>query len=138
MDCLIYKGPHWIDLVMEKDPSWYEHQDKRTKMKYDCRYRPGDLVDIYPDGTLWENGKWRRDCKNPKCVFGHVEGLKYSPELKKQLLSSVEDEGSLLVPVKVVQKRRVRLRVEDIDAVGKNIEITATEWADHLEDKAIG
>ncbi len=53
VEFLVYQGPHWMD---ELDPLVLAERLKNPSFarKYESRYRKGDIVAAYPDGTCRE------------------------------------------------------------------------------------
>lgn len=114
-DLLIYRGPNWMDdsnayalahWRIEHDsslkPAQIMHSKEMLNLKYERRYRKGDIIDIYPEGTITE----KPSPKN-KCVGIRIIGLNY--ETAKQYLSHLEDAQGI-----IRRKRKFQILWDDM------------------------
>lgn len=120
-DLLIYRGPNWLDdsnayalahYRIEIDSSLTSAQIMKSKdvlsLKYENRYRKGDIIDIYPEGTMTETFS-----PNNKCVGIRIEGLAY--ETAKQYLSHLEDAQGV-----IRRKRKFQVLWDDLPQAMKD------------------
>ncbi len=95
----VYKGPHWMDAPSEEQPelllTGYQMvqlrisidkiltDEQKTKklalleIKYNARYRPGDVVQVMEDGVMWDSEKndWGFENHNPMLMFVKLDGI---------------------------------------------------------------
>lgn len=83
-DLLIYRGPHWMDdsNAYALAHVWIENNGmtaqkvieakQKLAIKYQARYRKGDIVEIYPEGIITE-----KPSLNNKCVALRITGLSH-------------------------------------------------------------
>ena len=101
-DLLIYRGPHWMDdtnayalanVWLEKRSGLTSQQiiDAKDELsiKYEARYRKGDIVEIYPEGSIIE-----KPSPNNKCVALRITGLSHITA--KNYLKPLEDENGII------------------------------------------
>jgi len=63
-ELLVYRGPHWMDSLTVEQITELGKTDKHFAEKYAARYRPGDIVEVRPDGYWSKTHGWNRRAFN--------------------------------------------------------------------------
>lgn len=101
-DLLIYRGPHWMDdsnayakahnrIEIRTDITPAEIMTLKDELsaKYSCRYRKGDIIEVYPEGRISE-----RPSPNNKCVAIRITGLSHITA--RNYLEPLKDENGIM------------------------------------------
>ena len=120
-DLLIYRGPNWMDdsnayvlahTWLENRPGLTPEQimdsKERLIIKYEARYRKGDIVDIYPEGTITE-----RPVPANKCVAIRITGLSHIT-VRNYLEPLVDEDGIIR------RKRKFQILWDDLPQAMKD------------------
>lgn len=107
---LIYQGPHWMDELRDVDLA-ERLKNANFKSEYDARYRRGDIVQVFPNGTCIEpSASGTRLCivKCPELSMRDAQGLD----------SALEDTTDPEKPI-LLRRRKNSLDIENLsrDAV---------------------
>lgn len=120
---LVYKGPHWMDKYTEAEVLKF---DERMRAKYDARYRPGDIVQIYPDGTCKEKPHPDSKFYLVKVPDVNFSDAKYLAEPLSEIIKHPEDEKKHnfltgeLDEVVTHKRRKHQLNIELLGTAEKN------------------
>lgn len=132
---LIYQGPHWMD---ELDPGDLTERLKYAvfKAKYDSRYRPGDIVQRYEDGSCKEKTSPNSKMYIIKCPELTMEESKHMTDV---LMDKTDPENPI-----IKKRRKYRIKLEDLSlgasgelSTDKKATISKTEFNNCLDTKKI-
>jgi len=120
-DLLIYRGPNWMDdsnayalahTWLENRPGLTSEEIIRSKdkliLKYEARYRKGDIVDIFPEGTITE-----KPVPENKCVAIRITGLNHVTA--RNYLQPLEDANGI-----IRRKRKFQVLWDDLPQAMKD------------------
>lgn len=130
---LIYKGPHWMDKLR---PAELEERlkDPYFAHKYEARYRPGDIVQVYLDGECIEpvspNSKMRI-VKVPGLLMSERDAKELSEGGREVVDDSVKDKNGESKSFPTMRRRY------SIDLNGVGDELVREDFDQRITDKEL-
>ena len=100
VELLIYQGPHWMDQLNEIDLT-NRMKDSNFANKYNSRYRKGDIVQVFTNGTCTEPS-----AKETKLCI--VKCSELSMEEARELDKPLEDKKIM------IQRRKYGINLDSI------------------------
>ena len=127
-ELLIYKGPNWMDDLTQEQLAEYVKKFPNFMDRYNARNRPGDIIDVKPDG-FWD----KRGHGKEKFYVVKVPNLDFE---RAKTLTLPELDGEALL-----KKRKYKADVEsltfDIDSKTTVPNLPSAKIYDKTTDKQV-
>ncbi len=128
---LLYKGPHWMDLLSSVEVERRVAENPRWIDTYNRRYQTGDIVEVQPDGK-WPN-------HNDKTPFYTIKVPGLSVEIVKKYMEPATDPTN---SNRILRRRKWRVLVHSIPVAIKQkmltggvVTVSFDKVKDYFQDK---